>query len=209
MVEKGISRVVPVDSGTSVRSGDRIVYLPGNLLRHLTIRDRWRNFVIQTCQYYVHCIIIHDYESWFLYVPWLAFSSSLISCNAQSKKKEKQGWYKRQPYAGGWKGNRCICRKVCFWCGENISESVLGVDSVISGYAGRNRCNPLWMVSTELTGHAESILVYYDPKVISYAELLKVFFSSQDPTTDRSAGSRQGKFLSLSNFLSNKGKSRH
>jgi len=74
----------------------------------------------------------------------------------------------------------------------NIFESVLGVDSVISGYAGGTVANPTYeLVSTELTGHAESILVYYDPKVISYAELLKVF-SLLRSHHRRSAGSRQG-----------------
>jgi peptide-methionine (S)-S-oxide reductase len=72
----------------------------------------------------------------------------------------------------------------CFWCSEHIFEAVIGVDSAVSGYAGGTAANPTYeLVNTETTGHAESVLVYYDPGVVSYEELTKVFFSSHDPTT--------------------------
>jgi len=72
----------------------------------------------------------------------------------------------------------------CFWCTEHIFESVVGVDSAISGYAGGTLPFPTYeLVNTETTGHAESILVYYNPNVITYAELTHVFFTSHDPTT--------------------------
>jgi peptide-methionine (S)-S-oxide reductase len=72
----------------------------------------------------------------------------------------------------------------CFWCTEHIFESVVGIDSAISGYAGGTVPFPTYeMVNTETTGHAESILVYYNPSVITYAELTQVFFTSHDPTT--------------------------
>jgi peptide-methionine (S)-S-oxide reductase len=72
----------------------------------------------------------------------------------------------------------------CFWCTEHIFESVVGVDSAISGYAGGNLPFPTYeLVNTETTGHAESILVYYEPNVITYTELTQVFFASHDPTT--------------------------
>ncbi len=72
----------------------------------------------------------------------------------------------------------------CFWCSEHIFEAVAGVDSAVSGYAGGHTRNPTYeQVCAENTGHAESVLVYYNPKVISYAELLDVFFTSHDPTT--------------------------
>lgn len=81
----------------------------------------------------------------------------------------------------------------CFWCSEHIFEAVVGVDKVISGYAGGTTINPTYdLVNTETTGHAESVLVYYDPKVISYAELVKVFFASHDPTTKDQQGSDRG-----------------
>ena len=72
----------------------------------------------------------------------------------------------------------------CFWCTEHIFESVVGVDSAISGYAGGTIPFPTYeLVNTETTGHAESILVYYDSTLVSYAELTRVFFTSHDPTT--------------------------
>ncbi len=81
----------------------------------------------------------------------------------------------------------------CFWCSEHIFEAVVGVDSAVSGYAGGTAKNPSYeLVNTETTGHAESVLVYYDPKVISYTELLKVFFTSHDPTTVDRQGPDQG-----------------
>ena len=81
----------------------------------------------------------------------------------------------------------------CFWCGEHIFEAVVGVDSVISGYAGGHTINPTYgEVCGEKTGHAEAVLVYYDPKIVSYAELVKVFFASQDPTTPEQQGPDRG-----------------
>ncbi|MBK0383799.1 peptide-methionine (S)-S-oxide reductase MsrA [Pedobacter sp. SD-b] len=81
----------------------------------------------------------------------------------------------------------------CFWCSEHIFESVVGVKDVISGYAGGTTINPTYdLVNTETTGHAESVLVYYDPKIISYEELVKVFFASHDPTTPNQQGPDRG-----------------
>ncbi len=81
----------------------------------------------------------------------------------------------------------------CFWCSEHIFEAVVGVNDVISGYAGGTTLNPTYdLVNTETTGHAESVLVYYDPKVISYDELVKVFFASHDPTTKDQQGPDRG-----------------
>jgi peptide-methionine (S)-S-oxide reductase len=81
----------------------------------------------------------------------------------------------------------------CFWCSEHIFEAVVGVDSAVSGYAGGTVANPTYeLVNTETTGHAETVLVYYDPKIISYAELAKVFFTSHDPTTPNQQGPDRG-----------------
>src|SRR5688572_4616291 len=72
----------------------------------------------------------------------------------------------------------------CFWCSEHIFESVVGIDSAISGYAGGTVAFPTYeLVNTETTGHAETVLVYYDSSVVSYAELTRIFFTSHDPTT--------------------------
>lgn len=77
----------------------------------------------------------------------------------------------------------------CFWCTEHIFEAVVGVDSAVSGYAGGTVPNPTYeLVNTETTGHAETVLVYYDPAIISYEELTRVFFTSHDPTTPNRQG---------------------
>jgi len=71
----------------------------------------------------------------------------------------------------------------CFWCEEVVFESVIGVEEVISGYAGGNTKNPTYEeVGTGTTGHTETFQVYYDMSRINYQTLLKVFFASQDPT---------------------------
>ena len=81
----------------------------------------------------------------------------------------------------------------CFWCTVHIFEAVQGVDSAIAGYAGGNTKNPTYReVGSETTGHAESVMVYYDPKIVSYDELLNVFFLSQDPTTPDQQGPDRG-----------------
>ncbi|QMW00802.1 peptide-methionine (S)-S-oxide reductase MsrA [Spirosoma foliorum] len=72
----------------------------------------------------------------------------------------------------------------CFWALEEGMNQLKGVHEVISGYAGGNVKNPTYeQVGTDETGHAESVQVYYDPKVISYSQLLDAFFAGHDPTT--------------------------
>ncbi len=81
----------------------------------------------------------------------------------------------------------------CFWCSEHIFEAVAGVDSAISGYSGGNTKNPTYEeVCREKTGHAEAVMVYYDPNVVSYQDLVKAFFASQDPTTPNQQGPDRG-----------------
>jgi peptide-methionine (S)-S-oxide reductase len=72
----------------------------------------------------------------------------------------------------------------CFWAMDEGMNQLKGVNEVISGYAGGNVKNPTYeQVSTDETGHAESVQVYYDPKVITYSQLLDAFFAGHDPTT--------------------------
>jgi peptide-methionine (S)-S-oxide reductase len=81
----------------------------------------------------------------------------------------------------------------CFWCTEAIFEQLEGVSKVESGYAGGEVKNPTYKeVCTGNTGHAEVIRLTYDPKVISYRELLDVFFSTHDPTTLNRQGADVG-----------------
>jgi peptide-methionine (S)-S-oxide reductase len=72
----------------------------------------------------------------------------------------------------------------CFWCTEAVFERLRGVVSVMPGYTGGTLPNPRYeQVCSGRTGHAESIKVEYDPGVLSYTDLLSVFFATHDPTT--------------------------
>lgn len=81
----------------------------------------------------------------------------------------------------------------CFWCTEAVYQQLKGVISVEPGYAGGHTLNPTYQqVSTGETGHAEVARVEFNPAIISYAELLDVFFSAHDPTTVNRQGGDVG-----------------
>jgi peptide-methionine (S)-S-oxide reductase len=81
----------------------------------------------------------------------------------------------------------------CFWCTEAIFQQLNGVTMVVSGYAGGKVKNPSYKeVCSGLTGHAEVIQITYDPTVISYDELLEVFWQTHDPTTLNRQGADVG-----------------
>lgn len=81
----------------------------------------------------------------------------------------------------------------CFWCTEAVFQMLKGVSKVESGYAGGEMDNPSYeRVSEGNTGHAEVIRVTYDPAIISYEDLLTVFFGSHDPTTPNRQGNDVG-----------------
>jgi peptide-methionine (S)-S-oxide reductase len=114
--------------------------------------------------------------------------TALLSCGQQSKKiihkkvQKDLSKYSQATFASG-----------CFWCVETVFESVKGVEEAVSGYAGGKEPNPTYeQVSAHRTGHAETVQVYYDPSVISYETLLKVYFASQNPTQVNGQGPDQG-----------------
>jgi peptide-methionine (S)-S-oxide reductase len=81
----------------------------------------------------------------------------------------------------------------CFWCLEAVFDQVTGVTDVVSGYCGGHRANPSYeLVCTGITGHAEAVQVTFDPAVISYADLLHIFFTIHDPTTLNRQGADVG-----------------
>ena len=81
----------------------------------------------------------------------------------------------------------------CFWCLEAVFDELKGVTSVESGYAGGHVPNPSYQaVCTGMTGHAEVVQVTFDPSVISYEDLLRVFFTIHDPTTLNRQGADVG-----------------
>ncbi len=81
----------------------------------------------------------------------------------------------------------------CFWCVEAVLEDLKGVDKVVSGYSGGQVANPSYeAVCTGTTGHTEAVQITFDPKVISYADLLHIFFTTHDPTTLNRQGADSG-----------------
>ena len=92
---------------------------------------------------------------------------------AEYIKKDKYENYEVATFAGG-----------CFWCTEAAFERIEGVKDVISGYSGGHIERPTYReVGGGNTGHAEAIMIYYDPEVVSFQTLLDVFFVAHDPTT--------------------------
>ncbi len=86
--------------------------------------------------------------------------------------EEKSGRLRRAVFAGG-----------CFWCMEHAFDQVRGVVSVTPGYTGGHKKDPTYdEVSSGQTGHAEAVLVVYDPGVVDYEKLLDVFWRNIDPT---------------------------
>lgn len=81
----------------------------------------------------------------------------------------------------------------CFWCTEAIFERVNGVSSVVSGYSGGAAPNPTYReVSTGTTGYAECTQITFDPTVVSFNELLEIFWKTHDPTTLNRQGNDSG-----------------
>ncbi|WP_316803735.1 peptide-methionine (S)-S-oxide reductase MsrA [Pedobacter nototheniae] len=126
-----------------------------------------------------------------IYRLWLAGLVFLASCTDAQTSKNQQAFadlptpratQKVATFAGG-----------CFWAlAEGMSE-LKGVDKVVSGYSGGTVKNPTYQeVCSDNTGHAESVEVYYDPSVISYAQLTEAFFNAHDPTTLNRQGPDEG-----------------
>lgn len=81
----------------------------------------------------------------------------------------------------------------CFWCLEAIFNELRGVEKVVSGYSGGSVSNPTYSeVCSGTTGHAEAVQITFDPQLISFRELLQVFFTIHDPTTLNRQGADVG-----------------
>jgi peptide-methionine (S)-S-oxide reductase len=81
----------------------------------------------------------------------------------------------------------------CFWCLEAVYKDLKGVERVVSGYAGGHVANPTYrQVCGAGTGHAEVVQITYDPAIVSYRDLLDVFFTIHDPTTPNRQGADIG-----------------
>lgn len=81
----------------------------------------------------------------------------------------------------------------CFWCTEAIFLEIKGVSKVVSGYIGGATVNPTYKdICTGTTGYAEAIQITFDPKLVSFGELLEMFFATHDPTTLNRQGNDVG-----------------
>lgn len=120
----------------------------------------------------------------------------LAACSSLQEKQQPNAPHEAniQPFDHEVEGlSKAYFASGCFWCVEAIFESVEGVKEVISGYSGGRIKNPTYgQISSGRTKHAEAVEVYYDPEVVNYATLLKVFFGSHDPTTPNRQGPDRG-----------------
>lgn len=135
----------------------------------------------------------------------------LSSCSFMSKKdlaeiKTKKELYKDTVMSAN--TDTAVFAMGCFWCTEAMFEDLKGVESVESGYAGGNVPNPSYEeVCTGSTGHAEATRIVYDPTVISFEQLVKVFFTTHDPTTLNRQGADVGtQYRSAIFYMSDKQK---
>jgi peptide-methionine (S)-S-oxide reductase len=81
----------------------------------------------------------------------------------------------------------------CFWCLEAVFDNLKGITDVVSGYAGGTSVNPTYQqVCTGTTNHAEVVQIQFDPSIITFKEILEVFFSIHDPTTLNRQGADAG-----------------
>ncbi|MCW4034954.1 MAG: peptide-methionine (S)-S-oxide reductase MsrA [Candidatus Bathyarchaeota archaeon] len=81
----------------------------------------------------------------------------------------------------------------CFWCTEAVFDQINGVTNAVSGYSGGTTPNPSYeQVCGGKTGHAEVVQVHFDPEIVSYKEILQIFFATHDPTTLNQQGADFG-----------------
>lgn len=81
----------------------------------------------------------------------------------------------------------------CFWCLEAVYQELHGVEKIESGYSGGELINPSYeQICEGDTGHAEVVRIYFDPAIVSYREILEVFFTIHDPTTPNRQGNDVG-----------------
>jgi peptide-methionine (S)-S-oxide reductase len=114
---------------------------------------------------------------------------SLVSCNQTSSQNKTMS----ETMPAGVKTDTATFGTGCFWCTEAVFQELKGVYKVTSGYSGGNVKNPSYEeVCSGTTGHAECLQIIYDPKVISFEELLEVFWEAHDPTTLNRQGNDVG-----------------
>ncbi len=118
------------------------------------------------------------------------FSMLTMSCQSKNNNVEKI-----EPQAMNLDNGKevAIFAGGCFWCTEAVFLELKGVEGVKPGYIGGKTINPTYKeICTGTTGHAEAIQIVFDPSIITYGELLEVFFATHDPTTLNRQGADVG-----------------
>ena len=126
--------------------------------------------------------------------PIIALSMLFIStaCNGSSAQKMSDSAALADTTRYG-KLDTAYFASGCFWCVEAVYEHLYGVKEAVSGYSGGTTKNPTYeQVGAHETGHAEAIMVFYDPKLITYESLVRVYFASQNPTQVNGQGPDRG-----------------
>ncbi|NOY46669.1 MAG: peptide-methionine (S)-S-oxide reductase MsrA [Chlorobi bacterium] len=135
-------------------------------------------------------------------------NNAQVKTNNQSKKSSiEQGLMNATPIEVPLQNGkaRAYFASGCFWCVEAIYESVIGVEEVINGYSGGHTLNPTYQASnTGQTGHAETVEVIYDPKIVSFETLVDIYFGSQNPTQVNGQGPDSGSQYRSIIFYQNK-----
>ncbi|MEK9604090.1 MAG: peptide-methionine (S)-S-oxide reductase MsrA [Flavobacteriaceae bacterium] len=117
----------------------------------------------------------------------------LVNCNLSAPEPKDQSKVVWSPSEDLQNKAKAYFASGCFWCVESVYESLKGVEEAYSGYAGGKTKNPnYYQVITGKTGHAETVEVIYDPKVIDFETLVGVFFDSHDPTLLNQQGPDRG-----------------
>lgn len=118
----------------------------------------------------------------------------MLNCSQSNKVLEMDNTKSYETIANNDSLATAVFASGCFWCVEAIYESVLGVQEAVSGYAGGDAASATYnKVSSGVTDHAEAVQVFYNPDIITYEQLLQVFFSSHDPTTLNAQGPDRGR----------------
>jgi len=108
---------------------------------------------------------------------------SLVSCSATNREDQVEEIIAIENYQG--KKALATVAGGCFWCIESPFEGIAGIISVVSGYAGGKEKNPTYsQVSGGKTSHKEAVQITYDPDIISYAEIIDIFWKQFDPTDE-------------------------
>lgn len=118
------------------------------------------------------------------FIPFFIISLFTFSACAQRKNNQQLKTQNKKSIQMNTNTDTATFANGCFWCTEAIFQDVKGVEKVTSGYTDGHTKNPTYKeVCTGQTGHAEALQIVYDPLVISFDELLEIFWKTHDPTT--------------------------